>query len=119
MMDIVQGRVTDFLHLPDGTVRHALSIIYPLRTMPGVHRFRVIQHENYDVTIQIVAPRRNGSPTEEGVRRAVRPIIGSELEVKVDFVDHIEPSGSGKYRCVESHVESAAAFDPQEAIGLE
>ena len=36
MMEMVQGRSTDFLHLPDGTtMKHALSVIYPLREQPA------------------------------------------------------------------------------------
>lgn len=53
LMDVVQGRTTDFLRLPDGTVRHALSIIYPLRELPTVRAFRVIQREDFSVEIEV------------------------------------------------------------------
>ena len=53
-MDVVKGRATDVIVLPDGTIKHALSVIYPLRDIDGLRRFRVVQQQDYSVTIEYV-----------------------------------------------------------------
>jgi phenylacetate-CoA ligase len=103
LMDMVHGRTTDFLYLPDGTIRHALSIIYPLRAMPGVRRFRVIQHENFAVTIDVECDKRDEQVTQEKVIRNVRPVLQDQVDVSVRIVEHIPTTDSGKYRHVLSH----------------
>ena len=108
MMDVVQGRTTDFLYLPDGTVKHALSIIYPLRELAGVRQFRVTQHEDYSVTVDIVAEDIPGRITREAVARRVRPVVGERVDLRVDLVDRIATAGSGKHRYVISQAGPGA-----------
>ncbi len=105
MIDIVLGRATDFLYLPDGNVKHALSIIYPLREMKGVRRFRVTQHRNYAVTVEVVCDDRAARVTREAVARRVQPVVGDQVPIRVKLVADIPASPSGKYRYVQSHVQ--------------
>ncbi len=104
LMDVVAGRKTDFLHLPDGTVKHALSIIYPLRETPGVRRFRVTQHEDFAVTVDVVVDERIARITAESIRGRVRPVLGDQARIAVNLVDRIDEAASGKFRYVVSHV---------------
>ncbi len=106
-MDVVQGRSTDFLVLPDGTIKHALSIIYPLREMAGVGRFRVTQDADLGVCVEVVAERSAPAITVEGVARRVRPVLGDDVRLGVRLVDSIEESASGKFRYVISHAKPA------------
>ncbi len=103
MMDVVHGRTTDFLYLPDGNVKHALSVIYPLREMSGVRQFRVTQHEDFAVTVDVVRDDRAGRITRESVANGVRPVLGDQVPVHVQLVERIAATGSGKHRCVISH----------------
>ena len=103
MMDVVQGRATDFLYLPDGTVKHALSIIYPLRAMPGVKQFRVVQDADFSVSIDVVADDHVGRITRESVAAGVRPVVGDAVGLRVAMVDRIASADSGKHRYVVSH----------------
>jgi phenylacetate-CoA ligase len=113
LMDVVQGRTTDFLYLPDGNTRHALSIIYPLRETPGVSRFRVVQHRDYAVVIEVVCDDRIARVTPESVARRVRPVIGESVPLDVRLVERIDPMASGKHRYVISHAQPAIRGDPQ------
>lgn len=118
MMDVVQGRTTDFLHLPDGNVKHALSIIYPLREIKGLRQFRVTQHEDYSITVDVVRDDRVALITREAVAKQVRPILGKEIPVYVDIVDHIDSNDSGKYRYVISHVNKKTNHPKKEDIDV-
>jgi len=105
MMDIVQGRRTDFLYLPNGQVKHALAIIYPLRAMTGVRQFHVTQAEDYSVTVDVVVDEKEACVTKDAVARRVRPVIGEQVDLKVRLLDEIGVAGSGKFRYVESRVQ--------------
>lgn len=120
LMDVVRGRRTDFLHLPDGTVRHALSIIYPLREQMGIAQFRVEQQADFSLNVMVV-PGNGAATTLEPclIERLVRPVVGSDCAVRVEIVERIPVSPSGKHRYVVSHVpphhageEAAAASKP-------
>ena len=102
LMDVVQGRTTDFLYLPDGNIKHALSIIYPLRALSGVRQFRVTQNEDYAVTIEVVRDDRSARITREAVAGKVRPVLGGDVDLRVRMVDRIATADSGKYRYVVS-----------------
>ncbi len=118
LMDVVEGRTTDFLRLPDGTVRHALSIIYPLRAMAGIKQFRVTQHEDHAVTIDVVRNDRSDRITREAVERSVRPVLGNEIPVTVELVDRIAAAGSGKHHYVISHARPPAEDHEEVTSGV-
>jgi phenylacetate-CoA ligase len=107
LMDVVQGRTTDFLYLPDGNIKHALSIIYPLRSLSGVRQFRVTQEKDYTVTVEVVGDDKSERITREAVAREVRPVLGGDVGLRVRMVDRITAADSGKYRYVVSRAKPA------------
>lgn len=117
LMDVVQGRTTDFLRLPDGNVRHALSIIYPLRETPGIRQFKVVQQRDYGVVVEVVCDDRAARITCESVARSLRPVIGQDVTLDVRLVERIEPSPSGKHRYVTSHATTAKSEPKAQAFG--
>ncbi|UCE61106.1 MAG: phenylacetate--CoA ligase family protein [Phycisphaerales bacterium] len=115
LVDVIQGRTTEFLYLPDGKIMHALSIIYPLRRLRGVRRFRVTQHEDYAVTVDVVCDDGAEKITREAVAKSVRPVLGSEVDLRVQMVDRLDTVESGKHRYVVSHAKPATPAAFQEA----
>lgn len=110
MMDVVAGRTTDFLHLPGGETKHALSIIYPLRELAGLQQFRVEQQEDGSIRIlAIVSADRHAALTPNRIERAVRPVVGDDVPVSVELVESIPVCGSGKFRYVVSSAKPATA----------
>lgn len=109
MLDVVEGRTTDFLCLPDGTVRHALSVIYPLRECAAIRRFRVVQGRDYGVTVEVIP---HGEPSErlrDEIAGSVRTTLAADVPIHIAFTDRIRESASGKYRYVESHAPDRSA----------
>ena len=41
MLREIQGRATDFVRAQNGTVMHGLALIYILRDLPGLQRFKI------------------------------------------------------------------------------
>ena len=55
MLSEVLGRTTDFVIRADGTIMHALAVIYVLRAVEGIAEFKFIQHTVRDVEVLVVA----------------------------------------------------------------
>ena len=116
MMDVVQGRTTDFLRFPDGDVKHALSIIYPLREMQGVRQFRVTQYADYSVAVDVVRDDNALRPTREAIARRLRPVVGDQVDLRVTLVPEIVSAESGKHRYVVSHARPSTPGKIREAV---
>ncbi len=115
LMDVVSGRSTDFLYLPSGEVKHALSIIYPLRELSGVRQFRVVQHEDYAITVDVVRDAAAVCVTKEAIADRVRPVVGGDAPVTVRLVEEIPPADSGKHQYVISHAKESGVPVDNEA----
>ncbi len=105
VIESVQGRKTDFVVRSDGTVMHALAIIYVLRELDEVAEFKFIQHETRRAEV-LVVPR--GAWSGEASRRVVAGVqarLGADCAVEVTLKDAIAPEASGKHRYVVSHVK--------------
>lgn len=108
LMDIIEGRTTDFIHLPDGTTRHALAVIYPLRARGDVGSFRIRQRADYSVEVELVADKRGCGPDGAAIESEVRRAVGGNLPVKVHVVERFESSASGKFEYVRSEIARPA-----------
>jgi phenylacetate-CoA ligase len=102
VMDVVAGRRTDHLVATDGTVKHALSLIYVLREIDSVRQFQIHQDCNRDVRIDVVAAPEFGRIQHQQIDRGVRQQLGRDVHVSLALVDRIEPLPSGKHRHVVS-----------------
>ncbi|HUH94119.1 MAG TPA: phenylacetate--CoA ligase family protein [Casimicrobiaceae bacterium] len=100
----VVGRSTDFVVRTDGTVMHALAVIYVLRDVEGIAQFRFVQHALDDIEV-IVVP--NGRWSEAAQAKATAGLVqrlGGGVRIRFRIVDAMPAEASGKYRYVVSHV---------------
>lgn len=105
----VQGRSTDFVVAADGTVMHGLALIYTLRDLVGVERFRIEQLSLGETAVQVVAGPGYDSASRERIVRDFKARLGEQVHVRVDEVDDIPPEKSGKFRYVTSRVAPFSA----------
>lgn len=104
VIEEIAGRTTDFVVRADGTVMHALALIYILRALAGVAEFKLIQHTVNRVEVQVVPNSRWSPEMAQATEQGIQARLGSEVKVDVRLVDVILPETSGKYRYVSSHV---------------
>ena len=102
----VKGRTTDLLVHQDGSRVHALAVIYPLREMSGVDRFRCTQTSRSHVRVEVIPgvsfdAQSGPKSITDGVRRA----LGADMKVDVALVEELEPLPSGKHRYVVCDVD--------------
>ncbi|WP_265941707.1 phenylacetate--CoA ligase family protein [Dechloromonas sp. A34] len=100
----IHGRTTDFVVAADGTIMHGLALIYTVRDLPGVERFKIIQHSLDHVEVQLVAGNPFNSEAEARIVRDYKARLGQQVGITISRVDEIAPEKSGKFRYVVSHV---------------
>lgn len=104
----VTGRTTDFLIAADGSQVHALGVIYVLREIPGVARFRVVQETRDHVAVLLVpGPELDRATAPAEIAQKTRAVLGETVDVEVGLVDDLEPLPSGKHRYIICNVDPA------------
>ncbi len=104
----VQGRSTDFVVARDGTVMHGLALIYTLRDLPGVQRFRIEQVSLDETRVQVVADAGFSAASQQRIVRDFKARLGDSVRIVVEQVAGIESEASGKFRYVVSRVPAGA-----------
>ena len=100
----VEGRTTDFVVAQDGTVMHGLALIYTLRDLPGVERFKIEQLSRDCTLVRVVAGPAFGAAEVARIQRDFRARLGAGVEVRIERVAEIAAEASGKFRYVSSRV---------------
>jgi phenylacetate-CoA ligase len=106
ILEDVQGRTTDFVVAHDGTVMHGLALIYTVRDLPGVERFRIEQVSLDQTIVQVVAGPAFDQASEDRIVRDFKARLGSMVDIRVDKVAGIASETSGKFRYVVSRVHA-------------
>lgn len=105
LLQSVEGRTTDFVVAQDGTVMHGLALIYTVRDLPGVERFKIEQLSLDCTRVRVVAGAGFDAAAEERIRRDFKARLGAGVDVQVERVAEIPAEASGKFRYVSSQVK--------------
>jgi phenylacetate-CoA ligase len=110
----VQGRTTDFVIAKDGTVMHGLALIYSVRDLKGVAKFK-IEQVSLDLTVVQLVVNPDFEPQSEAIIvRDFQARLGRTVEVRIERVSDIPAESSGKYRYVSSRVRAFEVADKAE-----
>jgi phenylacetate-CoA ligase len=104
MLEEIQGRTTDFVIAVDGTIMHGLAVVYPIRDIPGIASFKVVQETLERVTVQIVPGDKCDTNVEALIVNGIKARLGQSVDVIVQRVANIPCEKSGKFRYVQSLV---------------
>ena len=88
----------------DGTVMHGLALIYVVRDVPGIARFKIVQEALDHTRVLLVADATFDSSNTARIRQGMEKRLGAGARVEIEFVDEIPAERSGKYRYVVSKV---------------
>ena len=100
VLENLEGRATDFVVARDGTVMHGLALIYVVRDLEGVVRFKIIQ-ESLDHTRVLVEPGPGcGEPVARAIVAGMTARLGEGVRIDVEPVECIAAERSGKFRYV-------------------
>ena len=102
----VQGRTTDFVVARDGTVMHGLALIYTVRDLPGVERFKIVQESLGRTEVLLVTTSAFKVESETRIVSDFRARLGQDVDIAVRRVTEIPAERSGKFRYVVSNVSA-------------
>jgi len=105
----IQGRTTDFVVARDGTVMHGLALIYAVRDVPGVRKFKIVQESLVHTRVTLVVDPGFDELAVERMRRDMVRRLGEGVRVDFERAEDIAPEASGKFRYVVSKVVTDAA----------
>ena len=105
----IQGRNTDFIVARDGTLMHGLSLVYLVRDVPGVEKFKIVQESLMRTRILLVTGPAFRDDALARIRDGAVQRLGEGVEVSLERVDDIPREASGKYRYVVSRVAAPGA----------
>jgi phenylacetate-CoA ligase len=112
----VRGRTGDFVVRPDGTVMHALAVIYVLRAVEGVAEFKLVQHAVDELEVFVVRDARWSDSSRQRIVAGLEARMGPGVRAVVREVDAIPPERSGKHRHVVSRVALGAGLAPAASL---
>jgi phenylacetate-CoA ligase len=101
----IDGRADDLLVLPDGRMMHALVVQAPLHRIPGVIQVQLIQHALQHFTVNAVyIGAADWAATRRQMEETLQMLLGKNVVVSTQRVEHIPHGPSGKLKAVISHV---------------
>ncbi|HKA43528.1 MAG TPA: phenylacetate--CoA ligase family protein, partial [Burkholderiales bacterium] len=97
----LQGRTTDFVIAHDGTVMHGLALVYVVRDLPGISKFKIVQESVEHTRVLLVVEEGFDPSNVERIRAGMAQRLG-QVRIDIDMVADIPAEASGKYRHVVS-----------------
>jgi phenylacetate-CoA ligase len=104
LFDKIDGRANDLIVTPDGRVINSLALIYPVREIPGVERFRIVQKAVNRFHVEIVRNRDFRTQDEEHIRERWTTLLRSAIQITFEYLPGLRVERSGKFRHVVSEV---------------
>ncbi|MGK4001020.1 phenylacetate--CoA ligase family protein [Sorangium sp. So ce1036] len=104
MLASVEGRVLDLLVGPDGRLLAGELFPQIIKDQPTIAGYQVHQDRRRAITVRLVPGKGFRSETAELIERTVRKHLGERAEIRIQIVDHIPLTSSGKHRVTISEV---------------
>jgi len=116
VIEEVLGRSTDFVVRGDGTIMHALAVIYVLRAVEGVGEFKIVQHATDRVEVLVVPGTGWSEEAKPRITQGLQARLGENVGVEIRVMDVIPAEASGKHRYVVSHVPLAGGLGVAKSV---
>ena len=110
VLERIEGRSNDVIVAPDGRVINSLALIYSVREIEGIERFRICQKAVDCFQVQLVCNDRLPPDGEERIRRGWSQLLRCPVSVRFEHVSQLSRDPSGKFRHVVSEVQAPAAI---------
>jgi phenylacetate-CoA ligase len=101
----VEGRITDFLCLPDGKMISGPSLALLVGQVAEIRQAQFIQTSSKDIRLDVVPAEGYGSHTVDELQRRLYPYLRGQIRLTIRAVDRILSEKSGKFRFVKKEFE--------------
>lgn len=94
----IMGRQSDVIQTRTGQCIHGEFFTHLFYGSRGVQQFQFVQESGDDYRLLLKADEDQCRRLEDGWRQAIRDKVGPSAGLRIDYVQHIPPSPSGKRR---------------------
>jgi phenylacetate-coenzyme A ligase PaaK-like adenylate-forming protein len=105
----VEGRITDFLRMPDGRMVSGPSLALLVGQTPGVRQAQFVQQGPLDIRLDLIPGNGYGPYVEDDLRRRLHPYFRDQVRFAIRRVESIPMELSGKFRFVKTESNEARA----------
>lgn len=99
----IVGRCSDMIRTSNGTMVHGEYFTHLFYGERHVRQFQFVQQRPDDYVLYLVAERGAVADREPEWRQRILKTVGREAKLRIDYVDRIPTSASGKHRFTLSH----------------
>ena len=97
MMQMVAGRVTDFIVTPEGKIVSGVALAtYMITNIRGIGQVQLVQDEIHKLRIRLIRNEQYTEETSKELLARARKFLGSGMAFEIEFVEDIPKSPSGK-----------------------
>ena len=107
MLERVEGRSNDTVLAPDGRMINSLALIYSVREVDGIERFRITQQTLTGFRIQMVCNSRYSAAGEGHIRKGWTQLLRAPVTIAFEYLPELPLERSGKFRHVVSELPNS------------
>lgn len=104
MMRHLEGRINDFLTLPDGSVISPMAVIGLDEDIPGISQFRMVQKKRDEISVELIVENSKPEDVVQASAAYLRDILGDGITLDIAVVEEITREKSGKMSVIKSLV---------------
>jgi phenylacetate-CoA ligase len=104
MLERIEGRSNDTIVAPDGRKINSLALIYAVRGIEGIERYRITQKTLASFHVQMVCNGNYSNANEARISRNWSELFRSPVTVTFEYLSELPLERSGKHRHVVSEV---------------
>jgi phenylacetate-CoA ligase len=103
----IQGRLGEYIELPDGRSVHASMVQKPLIQNPPqwLAHYQIIQERRDLIVVEVVSSTDPPSEADLEIRDLLGKVLGAGVKIKVDFVHKISTSAGAKHMVFRSNLQ--------------
>lgn len=106
MLAEIEGRTTDFLHLPDGRIISGPALTLVIADLRDVRQVQFVQRVREEVILRVVPGNGYDAGSRAELQRRLDVYLNGASRLIIEEVDAIATEVSGKYRFVKSELSS-------------
>lgn len=103
LMKRISGRTTDILRFKSGVALSGPSLTLIFKDF-DIRQYQVVQTDDDSIVIKMIRGKTYSQKDTKRICQVFKDIAGSDVELTFEFVDYIQPTKSGKWKIVISHL---------------
>jgi len=105
LLEVVEGRIIDHFRAPDGKLVWGAFVIPMMPLLGPIRQYQIVQQSETLLVFRVVKDGDLALEKFEDIRQAVRKVLGETVEARLEFVDSLPASPTGKHRYTVSEVQ--------------